>query len=126
MPNRRMHSSRMRTARLLTVSCSAGGCRPLDADPPDTDPPGHVTCDACWEVNTPPPVDRQTPVRTLPSFAGGNDRRGYCVKKWLLRTCMWGAVPRAAHEDPVRLAGLGHGGKEVWPLVVLPQNVRRA
>ena len=37
-----------------------------------------------------------------------------------------GAIPRAAHEDPVRLAGLGHGGKEVWSLVVLPQNVRRA
>ena len=37
-----------------------------------------------------------------------------------------GAVPRAAHEDPVRLAGLGHGWKKVRPLVVLPQNVRRA
>ena len=44
-------------------------CRPspLDAEPP---PPGcrplpdHVTCDACWEAN--PPVDRQTPVKTLP------------------------------------------------------------
>ena len=35
-----------------------------------------------------------------------------------------GAVSRAAHEDPVRFAGLGHRGKEVWSLVVLPQNVR--
>ena len=33
---------------------------PLEADPS----PGHVTCDACWEAN--PPVDRQTPVKTLP------------------------------------------------------------
>ena len=34
---------------------------PLDADLPwrqtslDADPPGHVTCDACWEANLPPP-----------------------------------------------------------------------
>ena len=26
----------------------------LDAGPPDADPPGHMTCDACWEVNPPP------------------------------------------------------------------------
>ena len=67
----------MRTARLLS----------LDADslPPwrqtllDAYPPGHVTCDACWEANTPPPpVDRMTDACkniTLPqtSFAGGNN-----------------------------------------------------
>ena len=25
-----------------------------------------MTCDACWDANPPPPVDRQTPVKTLP------------------------------------------------------------
>ena len=25
-----------------------------------------VTCDACWDANPQPPVDRQTPVKTLP------------------------------------------------------------
>ena len=55
----------------------------LDADPPggrhplDADPPGCVTCDACWEANPHPPVDRMTDACeniTLPQtlFAGGN------------------------------------------------------
>ena len=46
-------SSRRRTTRLLTVSCSArvGGMQtPLWMQ----NHPGHVTCDACWEVNPPP------------------------------------------------------------------------
>ena len=94
----RMYSSRMRAARLFTISCSAWGstqppgCRPLpldadspDADPSDadplwmqtpldTDPPGHVTCDACWEANSPPPMNRMThrcKNYLLTSFADG-------------------------------------------------------
>ena len=39
----RMHSSKMRTARLLTVSRMQT-------------PLCHVTCDACWEANSPPPA----------------------------------------------------------------------
>ena len=35
---------------------------PLDADPltPEPLPPDHVTCDACWETNPIPPVNRRT------------------------------------------------------------------
>ena len=39
------------------------GRPPLDADP--TRGAIHVTCDACWDTD-PLPVDRQTPVKTLP------------------------------------------------------------
>ena len=72
-----------KNARLLTVSrsiypmyleeggsTSSGVCIQelgggVGQSPPDSDSPGHVTCDACWEAN-PHPVDRQTPVKTLP------------------------------------------------------------
>ena len=85
----RMHSSRMRTARLLTVSrstpwgwgCSAsrsvlhpeGVCtqgrsasRRVCIQVRWAEIPSYVICDACSEDNPPPPVDRQTPVKTLP------------------------------------------------------------
>ena len=73
-----MHSSRMCTTRLLTVShVSQGGGGLPNPSSLDADPPGHVTCDACWEANS-PAVDRMTDTCkniTLPqtSFAGGND-----------------------------------------------------
>ena len=35
---------------------------PLHADPPIYRPPGHVTCDACWEANLPPPEQNDTQV----------------------------------------------------------------
>jgi len=35
------------------------------------------------------------------------------------------AVSRTAHEHPVSLAGLGQGGQEVGPPVVLPQYITR-
>ena len=60
----RMHSSRMRTGRSLTICwkllsggggvCSRGGLFPGEYIP------------ACTEADTPPPVDRQTPVKILP------------------------------------------------------------
>ena len=63
----------MCTARF---SSSAGGsaqppgCRPSWRQTPPWSQTardaGHVTCDACWEANPHPPVDRQTPVKTLP------------------------------------------------------------
>ena len=68
---KRMHSSRMLTwteTPLWTETPS--GQRPLDRDAPltettpDRDPPGHVTCVACQDSD--PPLDRQTPVKTLP------------------------------------------------------------
>ena len=67
----RMHSSRMRTARLLTVSgwgvsaCGVSATHPLGKHPP-----------AHYMLGYTLPVDRQTPVKTLPlqtSFAGGKD-----------------------------------------------------
>ena len=52
------------------VDLPPAGCRlpPPDTDPTwiqttpslDANPPGHVTCDACWEVNPLPPVNRMT------------------------------------------------------------------
>ena len=57
---------------------------PLDADPLDADPSrgrphSHVTCDACWEANTSPLVNRMTDRCkniTLPQtlFAGSNKK----------------------------------------------------
>ena len=46
----------MRTA---CFPSSGGGCLPT---PPrwDFPAPGHVTCDACWEANPPPPVNKMT------------------------------------------------------------------
>ena len=44
----------------MQMSPSVG--RPKEVCPT---PPPHVTCDACWEGN-PRPMDRQTPVKTLP------------------------------------------------------------
>jgi len=35
------------------------------------------------------------------------------------------AISRTAHEHPVSLAGLGQGGQEVGPPVVLPQHITR-
>ena len=62
-----------------TLSLPYGGSpwqRPPDRDPPDRDPqqrdprqrpPGHVTCDACWDRDPPPPwTESQTGVKTLP------------------------------------------------------------
>ena len=53
-----MHSTRMHGARLLTVSRGSTEWEHRGGG-------DHVTCDACWEVK-PPPVDRQTSVKTLP------------------------------------------------------------
>ena len=69
-----MHSSRKRTARLLTVSGSVEIGRSVSRGEEGlhlegvwvNPPPGHVTCDACWEANPSTPIDRQTPVKTLP------------------------------------------------------------
>ena len=82
-----MHSSRMHTDRSLLY------INPPDRAPPDRDPPGQRPpwTETHWTKNPldrepldrdPPgmetettPVDRQTPVKTLPSetsFAGGN------------------------------------------------------
>ena len=50
---------------------------PTDATPPPRcRPPGHVTCDACWEANRPPPSGQTNTCEniTLPkiSFTGSN------------------------------------------------------
>ena len=58
-----MHSSRMRTTPLVDrnpqyLMCLRGVCPTPPtphADPLDADPTSHVTCDACWEANPPPP-----------------------------------------------------------------------
>ena len=68
----------MRTARLLTypvvshVNLGGGGDLP-NTNPLDADPPGHVTFDACWEANRPPPpwTDKNI-ILPQTSFAGGN------------------------------------------------------
>ena len=60
----------------------------------------------------------------LPPAAGLT--RALLCKEMIVTYMDVGTVSRAAHEDPVRLAGLGHRGKEVWPLIVPPQNVRRS
>ena len=51
---------------------------PLDADPLAADPLGHVTCDTCWEPNT-PTLDRMTDaceniILSQTSFADGNKK----------------------------------------------------
>ena len=61
----------------------------LDADPHPwmkTPPPSHVTSNACWEANSPPPVDRMTDtcknitlLQTL--FAGGNNVNNEVISK---------------------------------------------
>ena len=79
-----MHSSTMHTARLLTVSCSIRlGCLPGGvchtyprADTPWTDTPPRQTPSCPLHAGIHRTLDRQTPMKTLPSqtsFAGGKD-----------------------------------------------------
>ena len=59
--------------------------------PPGGRPPGHVTCDACWEANTPPDGQADTCEDiTLPqtSFAGGKDLRVQDCHYTFIETCI--------------------------------------
>ena len=47
------------------------GCRPIFPICRSHSPWSCDLCE-CWEANPPSPVDRQTPVKTLPSFTGSN------------------------------------------------------
>ena len=84
-----MHSSRMRT-NLLTVLADTPGQLPTNGQPPPPPPGRHPTLARPPRQQIPPaqcllgytpcalPVDRQTPVKTIPSqtsFASGR----YCV-----------------------------------------------
>ena len=70
-----IHSCRMRTCFNSRWVCLRGVCLQVGLPPGGfalqggvyrgAEPPDHVTFDVCSEA-TPPPVDRQTPVKTLP------------------------------------------------------------
>ena len=114
-----MHSSRLRTARSLTVSRSIGGGGGLGVfcpTHPDADPPGCRPPSGCrppprcrppsWmqshlpdadPLDADPPVDRQTPVKTLPC----PKLRFRAVKKGLILLTEHGNLLLPLHRQQV-------------------------
>ena len=76
--------------------------------PLDADPPGHVTCDACWKTNPPPPsVDNITLLQT--SFADGNNKNNKNAFQWDAYDLFFDHIPACAAQGGVSQHALHRG-----------------